>query len=864
MLTLLAQDAEFNISISALQTLVAALQTTDGSILSALSLLETSVAAHDAAIILLQGNVSSLLSNVATLLANDGSQDTLISILQGLVTAHSASISSVIAVNAAQNTTLASHSAAIASIIAVNADQNASIIALQANDVIQDGAIMSLQAADVVIFAFIDALNFSGGGDVNFTSLLTLVSGIKTNVTVLQDLTYLLPVINGGTGNNAVPGNGTVAFGDGSGIYSPYLLFAGDNLVLTRGANNLSYGLSPTPAVTSIGVSGLTPNAFVYAATGGAGTLTSASVLTGGQVYLGRDGGLPPVPGSITVGPGLVQTLGSGFLGLNLSDTISVTNLYVMGAATDTFLYINPATGLLTGAPTLGNGELYIGRQGSLPARGNITAGAGIALTLGNGSLMINASSTQTFTTLTVTGLAQNGLVSVGTGGLLLSTVATLDGQIPIAVAGGAFVWNRLTQGPNIVIGNTAGNVNVSLDPNPVVTTLAATAASSQILLGSGGTATTLTTSPSGPRLISIPDSGTTSSTPVLLANTASAQTVAATTHFQALGYVASATSSTYFTGTVGSNGAGSRLIVGSGTSFVPAMTGGEITFANGVTRFVVAVVNTTVLFVDQASTITAGSSYMLKYNILQSANGYLGFQGGSMGPVVTSPFSPQRLNIFGTQNSNDDSAAAFNVYTDASAYAIFQFLGSNTGATEMCADCQWAGISPWVNTPNYISGNVNGNMLLRFNGNDGFRLYSQAAVAAGSVISSWNERMRISSAGDVSLIPSAGVRPHPPSPPLRSMNTGKLPKFPPTFVDPPRTFNAMTGADPGVVEPAQVWERRLAHGNYGDGRHGLYVDRAVDRGECRVSHERRHADGERHDQLCLARLRGVIVLDTI
>lgn len=71
--------------------------------------------------------------------------------------------------------------------------------------------------------------------------------------------------------------------------------------------------------------------------------------------------------------------------------------------------------------------------------------------------------------------------------------------------------------------------------------------------------------------------------------------------------------------------------------------------------------------------------------------------------------------------------------------------------------DAQWAGSSPWVTTPTYISGSVNGNWNLKIGGTNGLMLGSNNGLAAGAIISSFTTRFHFPLTGDVAIFPFSG-----------------------------------------------------------------------------------------------------------
>jgi len=141
------------------------------------------------------------------------------------------------------------------------------------------------------------------------------------------------PVANGGTGLTTTPTNGQIDIGNGAG-FSRATLTAGSNVTITNGAGSITIAASGT--VTSVGVSG-------------------------GTTGLTTSGG--PVTGSGTI---------------TLAGTLAVTN---------------GGTGLTT---TPSNGQIDIG-NGTGFSRATLTAGSGISITNGAGSITIAATAQQPF-----------------------------------------------------------------------------------------------------------------------------------------------------------------------------------------------------------------------------------------------------------------------------------------------------------------------------------------------------------------------------------------------------------------------------------------------------------------------------------
>lgn len=77
-------------------------------------------------------------------------------------------------------------------------------------------------------------------------------------------------------------------------------------------------------------------------------------------------------------------------------------------------------------------------------------------------------------TSLTVDTLTPNGALYVGTGGLVTSSTALQDGQILIGFTGAAPVAANITPGNGVQVVNDAGSITLSIDPSVLVTSFSA------------------------------------------------------------------------------------------------------------------------------------------------------------------------------------------------------------------------------------------------------------------------------------------------------------------------------------------------------------------------------------------------------
>lgn len=244
-------------------------------------------------------------------------------------------------------------------------------------------------------------------------------------------------------------------------------------LYITNGTTNANSGWTQTTANPTIGTNNivfvqfsgsgtyvagtgltLTGNTFsltapVVSTLGGTGTTTAP---TSGQVLVGTSGG-QYVPFSITSGTGISTTTGSGTLQINNTGVTSAigtanqiavsgatgavtfslpaavtigTSLTISGLTANSFVYSGTA-GLLTATAAPTNGQILIGSTGAAPVLGSITAGTGITVTPGAGSITIAAINNGTVTSvaLTAPSFLTVGGSPVTTSGTLALTLAT-------------------------------------------------------------------------------------------------------------------------------------------------------------------------------------------------------------------------------------------------------------------------------------------------------------------------------------------------------------------------------------------------------------------------------------------------------
>jgi len=215
---------------------------------------------------------------------------------------------------------------------------------------------------------------FSGAG--------TYTAGTGLSLTGTQfSLVTPVTTTNGGTGTNSAPTPGEILVGTSSGTFAPVLIGSGTgiNVASSSGAITISNtgvtSLTGTPnqinvsaltgdvvvslpaggiTTSSLTLTGITPNSFLYSGTGG--LLTTTSAPTNGQILIGSTGGAP-VASTLTAGTGISVTNGAGSITIN---NTGVTSVNVSGGTTGLTFSGGPVTTtgtiLMSGTLSPGNG----------------------------------------------------------------------------------------------------------------------------------------------------------------------------------------------------------------------------------------------------------------------------------------------------------------------------------------------------------------------------------------------------------------------------------------------------------------------------------------------------------------------------
>jgi hypothetical protein len=260
------------------------------------------------------------------------------------------------------------------------------------------------------------------------------ISGLSntiTNVSLTSGVTGVLPVANGGTGVSTAASNGQLLIGNGTG-FSLATLTAGTGCTINNSAGGITINATGSGgSVTSVG---MTVPSFL--------SVSGSPVTTTGTLAVSYSGTALPVANG---GTGVTTSTGSGSVVLSTSPALTTPNLGTPSAATltnatglplstgvtGTLAIANGGTGLTT---TPANGALDIG-NGTGFTRTTLTAGSGISVTNGAGSITIAATGGGgTVTSVAVSG-GTTGLTTSG-GPITTSGTITLAGTLAIANGG--------------------------------------------------------------------------------------------------------------------------------------------------------------------------------------------------------------------------------------------------------------------------------------------------------------------------------------------------------------------------------------------------------------------------------------------
>jgi hypothetical protein len=192
------------------------------------------------------------------------------------------------------------------------------------------------------------------------------------------------------------------------------------------------------------------------------------------------------------------QTLGTMVMLTNLSPVTWTPFAVISTFTPDAFLYSNSG-GAITATAAATNGQLLIGSTGNVPVAATLTGTANeVLVSNGSGTITlstpqpINTTSSVTFANITDSALTPNSFIYPTTAGLFASTAAATNGQLLIGSTGNVPVAATLTAGSGISIANAAGSITISANGSGVVTSITGT--SNEIIASSSTGNVTLST----------------------------------------------------------------------------------------------------------------------------------------------------------------------------------------------------------------------------------------------------------------------------------------------------------------------------------------------------------------------------------
>lgn len=327
----------------------------------------------------------------------------------------------------------------------------------------------------------------------------------------------VIQIENGGTGLSTYPTDGQLLIGDTVNGYVLNTLNPADGITVTNGAGTIT--LTNTGVLSfSAGTTGLTPAAatngdvviggLLNVASGG----TGQSTYTDGQLLIGNSTGNTLTKTTLTAGTGITITNGAG----SITPSITATGVVAAGygsaskvgtftvnaqgqltTAADVSIAINGNqitsgnVGVLyggTGQTSYTDGQLLIGNTtGNTLAKSTLTAGTGVTITNGSGTITINSTGlggTVTSVAATVPSIFSISGSPITTSGTLAMTYSGT--ALPVANGGTNATSASITAFNNITgytasgaTGTTSTNLVFSTSPTLTTPTLGVATATS-------------------------------------------------------------------------------------------------------------------------------------------------------------------------------------------------------------------------------------------------------------------------------------------------------------------------------------------------------------------------------------------------
>lgn len=282
-----------------------------------------------------------------------------------------------------------------------------------------------VQVADVTVLGTDPVVwsQFAGPGSYTAGNGLQLVGNQFSLVSPVS-------IANGGTALTSAPSNGQLLIGNGTG-YTLATLTDGTAISITEGAGTIT--------ITNTGVTSLAGTANQITASAATGAVTLS------------------IPATF-IAPGSVQ----------VTTSLTVDTLTPNGA-----LYAGTA-GLVSSTAALTDGQILIGDTGSAPVAATITAGSGVSVTNGAGTITISANPAGVVTTFSAgtTGFTPSsatsgaitlaGTLATANGGTGLATIGTANQVLGVDAAGTALEYKTITAGTGISVVHGANVVTIN------------------------------------------------------------------------------------------------------------------------------------------------------------------------------------------------------------------------------------------------------------------------------------------------------------------------------------------------------------------------------------------------------------------